>query len=318
MIEYIEQIKIESEEQWLDLRKRDVTASVAPALLGIHEFLTPYKLYNQKAGLTDSNEETTPMLWGRALEPVAADIIRRQRPDWEIIYPVGLYYRDVKARLGCTPDIQIIDERGRRGNVQVKAISPWASKKWWNGETIEPPLWIAVQAIIEAKLTRAEVCYVAAFSPFSQDFQIPLIEVPLHDELFEKIKAEVAEFWLRMEEGRPYPPDYKKDAAEIAKRYPVGMGTEIDLSGDNGLCSVADRLLEARAAKAEAAAIEGEAKAEISHKIGDASSALLADGRRISFKSQTSKGKECPFAAGNVCREPIITRPMKISKGPLT
>jgi hypothetical protein len=199
--------------------------------------------------------------------------------------------------------------------VQIKAISPWSYKKWYNGETVEPPLWIAVQAIIEAKLTGAEVCYVAAFSPFAEDFRIPLIEIPLHEELYEKIKAEVAEFWVRVEESRPYPPDYKKDAAEIAKRYPVDMGVQVDLSSDNEATDAFDRLTSARAAKSDAEAIESAAKAEISHKMGVAALAILADGRRISFKSQTSKGKECPFAAGNICKPPVQSRVMRIIGG---
>jgi hypothetical protein len=196
--------------------------------------------------------------------------------------------------------------------VQIKTVSPWSYKKWYNGETVEPPLWIAVQAIIEAKLTDAEVCYVAAFSPFREDFKIPLIEIPLHEELYEKIKAEVAEFWVRVEEGRPYAPDYKKDAAEIAKRYPVDMGAEIDLSGDNELPIAVDRLVAARAAKADAEAVERIAKSEIAHKMGEAAYALISDGRRISFKGQTTKGKECPFAAGNMCKPPVQSRAMRI------
>jgi predicted phage-related endonuclease len=310
----IERIKILDEEHWLDLRKRDITASVAPALLGIHDFMTPYKLFNQKAGLTDGDEETAAMLWGKELEPIAAKIIRRQMPDWNVTYPVGYYYRDVEARIGATPDIQILDRHGRRGNVQVKAVSPWAQKKWVanSGSLMEPPLWIAVQAIIEATLTGADFCYVAAFSPFSQDFQIPLIEIPLHDELYEKIKAEVAEFWLRIKEGRPYPPDYKKDAAEIAKRYPMDLGGEIDLSGDNEIPDAVDRLLDARTAKADAEAAEKIAKSEIAHRMGEATYALISDGRRISFKSQISKGKECPFAAGNICKPPVQSRAMRI------
>jgi hypothetical protein len=273
--------------------------------------MTPYKLYNQKAGLT-GDEETVPMLWGKALEPVAADIIRRQRYDWEVTYPVGYYYRDPEARIGATPDLQFVDTKGRRGNVQIKTVSPWSYKKWYNGETIEPPLWIAVQAIIEAKLTGAEVCYVAAFSPFAEDFRIPLIEIPLHEELYEKIKAEVAEFWVRVEGGRPYPPDYKKDAAEIAKRYPMDVGHEIDLSGDNALPLAVDRLLGARATVSEAKELESAAKAEIAHKMGEAAYALISDGRRISFKTRTTKGKECPYSAGHVCRESIESRTMRI------
>jgi predicted phage-related endonuclease len=309
----IERIKIESEEQWLELRKQDITASVAPALLGIHDYITPYKLFNQKAGLTEADNETAAMLWGKELEPIAAKIIRRQRPDWQITYPVGYYYRDAAARIGATPDIQIIDEKGRPGNVQVKSVSPWAQKKWIVGSgSLEPPLWIAVQAIIEAKLTGAEVCYVAPFAVWEADFQIPLIEIPLHEELYEKIKAEVAEFWTRIEEGRPYPADYKKDAAEIAKRYPVDVGHEIDLSGDNELPVAVERLLGARAAVSEAKDIESAAKAEIAHKMGEAAYALISDGRRISFKSQSTKGKECPFAAGNVCKPPVQSRVMRI------
>jgi hypothetical protein len=46
----VEKIAIINEAQWLALRKEDVTASVAGALLGVHEYTTAYGLWAQKTG----------------------------------------------------------------------------------------------------------------------------------------------------------------------------------------------------------------------------------------------------------------------------
>ena len=47
----IEQLAIESREQWLAMRRQDITASTAGALLGLHPYVTAYSLWAEKTGL---------------------------------------------------------------------------------------------------------------------------------------------------------------------------------------------------------------------------------------------------------------------------
>jgi len=289
------------------MRKQDVTASVAGALLGVHPWTTALALFNHKAGLSSDDVEDTPVMRrGRLLEPVAAELIRLDHPKWDITYPVNHYYRDAEANIGATPDMLIVDEQGRKGIVQIKTVIPYDLRTVWAGDTevddvIEPPLWIVVQALIEARLVGAEVAYVGPFI-LDRALSVPLIEVPIHDALYEKLKGDVAEFWQRIKDKRPYPPNYKMDGDIIAKRYPKDDGSEIDLSGDNELPEVLDRLIEARAAKSAAEEIEKETKAHISDKMGHASFARIADGRRISHKAQ-SRNVKCKHLDGAFCSQ---------------
>src|SRR5258708_3490433 len=202
----IERNGSESREQWLACRSQDVTASIAGALLGVHPYSTAYGLYLLKKGLiAEDPEETGPMRRGRLLEPVAVQMLREDKPNWTIHdHPIGYYYRDPASRLGATPDVLATDEHGKPGIVQIKSVEPSIFRRDWKNEdgTIEPPLWIVVQGIIEAYLTGAEW---AAVAPMVVGFglEMPVIPIPLHAGILDRLKAEVSEFWQRIEANNP-------------------------------------------------------------------------------------------------------------------
>jgi predicted phage-related endonuclease len=89
----------------LKRREPDITASVAGALLGVHDYETPYGLWAKKSNLVPPVAETANMVRGTLFEDDVVELIRRRHPDWIILYPVEGYYRDPASRLGCTPDV---------------------------------------------------------------------------------------------------------------------------------------------------------------------------------------------------------------------
>lgn len=277
--------RLASSGQLHPMREHDVTASTAAALVGVHPYVTPYSLHMLKSGaIAADTEETPPLRRGKLLEPVAVQMIREDRPDLVLKrYPYGYYYRDPEHRIGATPDLLAIDANGRRGVIQIKSIEPSMFRKRWHDEVgeIELPLWIVIQAIIEAYLTDSEW---AAVAPMRVGFgvEIDVIPIPLHAGILERIKAEVAEFWKRVEHGTPPDPDYGRDGALIAKLFPTDDGSEIDLSSDNLITQLVDSLSDARSEKKDAEAREKIAKTIIQEKMGAARFARLADGRRIS------------------------------------
>ena len=289
----IERFAITDHDQWMALRSKDITASVAGALLGVHPYITARELYEVKSGNYASDPEETPALRrGRLLEDDAVQIIREDHPEWVIdTHPVGWYYRDPDARVGATPDLFVNDQDGRFGIIQIKTVDPFAFRNGWRSDdgTIEPPIWIVAQAVIEAMLTGAEWAAVAAVV-VNSGLELHTVEVPIHAGLYNRIKQEVAEFWRRVEQKDPYDFEYARDGALIAKLYPQDNGDEIDLSADNLLPGVVDQLEAARAAKKAADAEEKTAKFTIAAKMGEAAIARLADGRRISNKSQHRSG----------------------------
>jgi hypothetical protein len=275
------------------MRERDVTASTIAALVGTHPYITPYGLHQLKAGAVAADtEETAPMRRGRLLEPVAVQAIREDHPELTIEeYPVGYYYRDPEHRIGATPDLLARDADGRLGVVQIKNCEGSIFRRDWRGDSgaIDPPLWVVIQALVEASLTGAEW---AAVAPMRVGFgvEIDLVPIPLHAGIIERLQYEVAEFWRRIEAGTPPDPDYGRDGALIARLYPQDNGTEIDLSADNLLPQVVADLECARADKKDADGREKVAKTIIQEKMKDARFARLADGRRISNATVSRKG----------------------------
>lgn len=284
---FAEMRPITDRNQWLGWRHADVTASEAGALLGEHEYQTAFGLWASKSGhVIDSDCDNGALERGLELEPVAINVMRRRYPSWIIRYPVGEYYRDPKARLGATPDAFANDaERDGFGIVQVKSVEASVfRRKWVDPETgaVEPPLWIACQAILEAHLTGASWACVAVIV-CSHTIQLHVIDIPLHAGIIDRLRAEAADFWRQVDAGRPPEPDWKRDGRLLERLYDPD-GEEIDLSGDNRVVELVDRkgvlAEQAKAVEAEQKAI----KAELLTKLGGASAARLADGRLITAK----------------------------------
>lgn len=281
----IERHPVTDRASWLAMRQRDVTASVAGALLGVHEFTSAWGLWALKSGkITEDPTETPPMRRGRLLEPVAVEMLREDRPEWEITRG-AVYYRDPEARIGATPDALARCPTRGLGAIQIKTVEPSILRRKWRQDdgTFEPPLWIAVQAIVEAELTGAAWACVAALS-VGHGLDLHVIDVPLTPGIMPRLREAVADFWRRVESGEAPDPDFARDAAVLARLYPADDGTEVDLSADNRLPEILARRVEVRdiikAAEKEADEIDAEIKA----KIGPHARAHVP-GWRVTFKS---------------------------------
>jgi len=290
----IERYPVTDRASWLKLRERDVTASVAGALFHEHEYQTEYGLWALKSGLiTEDAEETAPMQRGRLLEPVALQLLTEMRPTWRIERGQH-YFRDKAARIGATPDAFAIDpERSGFGIIQVKTVEPSIFRRKWKSDddfaTPEPPLWIVIQAIIEAHLTGASW---AVVTPLIVSFglDLPVIEIPLHDGIMSSLRDRVTKFWKRVDSKMPPEFDYVKDGKLISRMYGADDGSEIDLSSDNMLPGLATERAELKermkADEKRLTEIDNEFKA----KIGSASVAYLRDRQRVSWKTQSRAG----------------------------
>lgn len=289
----IERHDITSREQWLALRFADVTASVAPALFGVHQYLTAYELWALKSGLlTEDPDETPSMRRGRLLEPVALELLREQHPAWRI-EPGRVYLRDPALRLGATPDAFVACPERGLGVLQVKSVEPMVFRqKWRDAETgeITPPLWIAVQAIVEARLTGAAWAAVAPLR-VGHGLDIEAIDIPLHAGLMTRLDAEVAAFWRAVESGQPPAPDFARDGAVIAALNPTDPdGPAIDLTADNELPALLDERASLAVRANEANERRKAIDAVITLKLAGHPVGMLADGREIT-RTMQSRGE---------------------------
>ena len=260
---------IVSDEQWHSLRAKCVGASEAGALVGEHEYLSYWGLWARKSGKLPAVEDNGAMERGRRLEPVAVEMIRDRFPTWTIT-TVREHYADHEFGIGATPDLLAFDPDRGDGIIQIKSVAPSAFRTAWRqDDELRVPTWIAIQAIMEAHLTKSTWAQVAALV-VDYEIHLHLIDIPLHAGIVEAIKSEAVTFWERVIRGQEPEPDYRRDHALIRAALGSDDGSEIDLSQDNELPDLLDRRETAARIIKEANEERDEITGRLLHKLGHA------------------------------------------------
>jgi YqaJ-like viral recombinase domain len=273
-------VPITNPTQWRELRKPNVGCSEVAALFGIHEYMTGFALAARKLGKLADTVDNKVLQRGRLLEPVARNLLAEQRQDWVQI-PATDYYYDRDIRFGATPDLFVRDEIARIGVVQIKTVAPSVfARKWHNPQTcqVEPPLWVALQAMCEQHLTGANFAVVACLVVDDWGLTLETVDVPYLPFLIEEARNKVAAFWEMVDRGELPDPDYGRDRGNLAKVYAKADGTELDLSADNELPEIVAQLDALQMARRTAQDGIDDAQARILHRIGAAERVRFAGG----------------------------------------
>jgi hypothetical protein len=280
---------VSSIEDWLRLRASDVTASTAAALFGdgVHSYMTALELWADKSGLRPPVKQNPAMRRGQLMEPVILQMLREDYPDWRF-EQANRYYSDPLNRIGATPDFYAWrPDRPGFGVIDAKSIGKFAFKKGWQDENkeIAVPLWIAIQVSITATLAGASWGAVAPLQMGDGGLDLSLEDVPLRPTVWPRLVELVKEFWKRVKEGRPYPPDWGRDAGLVASLYePDASGYSIDLGDDPEIIATLNSREECKIHEALGAAATKQRKlydALLIHRLGNARAGMTKDGRVV-------------------------------------
>jgi predicted phage-related endonuclease len=283
----IERHPVTDRESWLQLRKRDVTASAVAALFGLHPFVSARRLHMEKAGV-EFDEPASEMLdWRLMLEPVVAAAVEKQRPGWKIV-KANEYIRDPDLRLGCTIDFYIEGDPRGLGVLQAKTAAPSSFRKHWADDQV--PFYVALQNAAEMQLE-----YEAAFGAVAcliidpWKCECPIYDIPRHDGVEQRIRDGVVKFWADIAAGIEPDPDFARDADLIAALYPSAVPLKtIDLTGDNMLPVLLAERAEIKRRMGFDAARCQEIETEVKFKMGDAEAATCGE-FSITLKNQHRK-----------------------------
>jgi len=220
-----ETIPIESRGQWLDLRRRDLTASRIAAIFDVHQYMTREQLAGSLAGTYDQGDNAN-LRRGRLMEPAVAAGLAEDHAHWRI-EKATTYHRVPELRLGATPDYWFTDENGVNGLIQIKTASPEAWDQW-RGRV---PLQYTLQTLCELIVTDRQRG-VIALMVMSRSLPIYEWEVPRHPLAEDKLLAAAAAWWAEWDAGRIAPA-----APAEALEGLLDDGSAIDLSSDNYLHS---------------------------------------------------------------------------------
>ena len=285
---------ITSREQWLELRKQDVTASVIGALFGAHPYVTARKLYLMHSGLDFTEEENEAMRRGRLMEPTVAAAVAEQRPDWTLEKSEH-YYRDPAIRLGATPDYLIHGDPRGLGVLQIKTTEASIyARNWLGGNAI--PFYIELQTAVECLLTEAAFGEVAVMVTPSRRLSATILPVPRWPSAELKIMAAVEQFWADVGAGREPDLDYGKDAKLIkliTPRDPVA-GIPVDFTGDNETPMLLAQREEIMARLSEYQARKDAIDAELKFKMREGDHSVGLDDWSIKYRTVHYKEKLMP------------------------
>lgn len=280
--------------EWLELRSHDVTASTAGALLGVHEYTTAYELWAIKSGLLDKYmaEDDPVLVRGELLEDDAIELLRRRNPQWRILHNVigagGLYFGDSQNRMGGTPDGFCIDDDKAPSVIEIKTTDYGTFRDKWQGpDGPEPPLWIAVQAMLDAYLANARRAYIVCMV-VGRTLDLHVMPLAVNPAVIKRLQEATRDFWVHVDLHQPPNPDFEIDGATISALLPRDNGAHVDLSHDNEFCSACGELIELRASIAALKAKLGRHEALIKHRMGHNATATAGQ-YRVSHKLQYRK-----------------------------
>lgn len=113
-------IQIESDEQWHELRRRNVGGSDIAALFGASPYMTEFTLWAEKAGIVErQDEENSKMRLGKYLEQYIALELGREL-GWTVERSKEYHLHPTVAGMGCTLDFDIVDHEWGPGILRVQ------------------------------------------------------------------------------------------------------------------------------------------------------------------------------------------------------
>ncbi len=209
-----------TEQEWLDLRTKDVTSTEIAALFGCSPYMTEFELWHQKKNnAVVALEPNERMTWGTRLQnSIAAGVAEEQ--GWTL-KPLDrfLYMRDEVARIGASFDFSFTAKDGSRGLLEIKNVDGLAYLNGWqeldNGN-IEAPLHIEMQVQHQLLVSGHTQAYIGALVGGNR---LVLIRREADKAVHAGIRAKVADFWKSIEAGTPPVPNFEKDAKFIASLY---------------------------------------------------------------------------------------------------
>lgn len=265
-----------NQEQWLELRKKDVTSTESAALFGMSPYLTHFDLWHRKrTGIVPEFKTNDRMSWGNRLEAAIAHGIAEEQ-GWEV-KPMKEYLRDPDLRMGSSFDF-VITNLGEPVHLEIKNVDYLAFRDGWiehEDGSIEAPEHIEMQVQHQMGVSGFKRSFIGAFIGGNRGV---VIERLRDDDVIAAIRAKVADFWRTVDAGLEPDPVMPGDAEVIIRLNQYAKpGKILSADGDETL---RDLLLEYKAAaKAEANAKEDKdvAKAKIFKHIGDAEKVLTSE-----------------------------------------
>lgn len=180
-----ELIPTSTEAEWLEARRKGITASEIATVMGLSPWDSPYALYHRKLGILPAQADAAPLERGRDLEPIIVRKFAEMHPEM-LVTGTGrdLYAHSIRPWQLATPDRLININRvtpaqwllGTEGSL-LEAKSDAGSDEWGEPGTDEIPVQYRAQAIWQADVMRVRRVRVACLRVKQWDVREYVVEM---------------------------------------------------------------------------------------------------------------------------------------------
>jgi putative phage-type endonuclease len=232
-------------KHWHELRSQVITSTDVAALFGISPWMTEFELWHRKKNATIVELETNErMKWGNRLQDAIANGIAE---DYKLtVRPMKEFITIPTWRMGSSFDflvtdgpVDVLGMDNKEAILEVKNVDGLAYKDGWivNGDFAEAPPHIEIQVQHELLVSGRNR---AIIGPLVGGNRARIIIRDADAQIQEAIKTKVAAFWASIAMSQEPRPDFKADAAFIAKLNGYAEPGKIkNAAGDDvlsGLC----------------------------------------------------------------------------------
>ena len=218
----MEKLSYGTHEDWLELRKTGIGGSDAAAILGVSRFKSPFGVYCDKLGISPPQEDNPVLRIGTYLEEYVARLF--SEASGLKVHRVNTTYRSSDHPfMLANVDRAIV---GEKAILECKTTTHRNNVDWDSGE-IAPEYFCQVQQYLA--VTGYDHGYLGVL--FREDGAFKWFKIERDEQYIDAlIQAEEA-FWDRVVNRLPPDPDGLDNDTQTLKRlYPVGDGSEMDLT----------------------------------------------------------------------------------------
>lgn len=291
--------------EWLRERQHGVGASESAALVGVHPFLSPLRLYELK--VRDDPEPPDGSEWmeaGTRLQPVitawwaerTGHVVRASDP-WKVAWLKGGRARG--APLFTTLDALVKRTQGLAGPgvLEVKNVSEWKAADWLE----DPPLHHQVQLQHQLHVKGYGWGYLVALVGGNRlRWSPPLQYAP---DFAQELERRVAAFWREhVLERRPPEPVDAEDLKAAGRLFPRSVVGSEAVRLPRELLKVDARILELQAQERERKAELERLKAQVALALGEAEVGKLGGSTWWSWRTQDRQEYVVPASTFRVLR----------------
>lgn len=279
--------KFETEQDWLNARKKNINSTEVAALLGMSQYKTKLRLWLEKAGKIESDfEETAPTVWGKRLQTAIGQGISEDN-GWKCFDLQGYYLEDLDSRLGASMDFRVICPEKGPGLLETKSTGFFDEEAGWFKDRAPMDYEFQIQSQVNLAIADKQAIGWGCIGALDGRKATRLYHRSPDTALFNMIREEVNKFWHSVKIDEAPAPDYAADADLIRKMQgEINVGQNISLTGNNrahelvqNYNTLEDNTRGSREHIADTQARMEKIKAELHHMMGKAEVALVGDYR---------------------------------------